>query len=80
MLGNRQIHHDVIHLETEKFTMISDIIITVVVEGAACQHLRSKCQLAFHSRSLIVSLTTHGNGQVHHGVIDLETDKFTMVS
>ena len=33
------------------------IIITVVVEGAASQHLRSKCQLAFHSRSLRVSLT-----------------------
>ena len=32
------------------------IIITVVVEGAASQHLRSKCQLAFHSRSLRVSL------------------------
>uniref|UniRef100_A0A8C7KR10 Phosphorylase b kinase regulatory subunit n=1 Tax=Oncorhynchus kisutch TaxID=8019 RepID=A0A8C7KR10_ONCKI len=28
------------------------IIITVVVEGAASQHLRSKCQLAFHSQSL----------------------------
>ena len=27
------------------------IIITVVVEGAASQHLRSKCQLAFYSRS-----------------------------
>ena len=26
------------------------IIITVVVEGATGQHLRSKCQLAFHSR------------------------------
>ena len=32
------------------------IIITVVVEGAASQHLRRKCQLAFHSRSLRVSL------------------------
>jgi len=32
------------------------IIITVVVEGATSQHLRSKCQLAFHSRSLRVSL------------------------
>ena len=32
------------------------IIITVVVEGAASQHRRSKCQLAFHSRSLRVSL------------------------
>ena len=32
------------------------IIITVVVEGAANQHRRSKCQLAFHSRSLRVSL------------------------
>ena len=32
------------------------IIITVVVEGAASQHLRSKCQYAFHSRSLRVSL------------------------
>jgi hypothetical protein len=32
------------------------IIITVVVEGATGQHLRSKCQLAFHSRSFIVSL------------------------
>ena len=30
------------------------IIITVVVEGATCQHLRSKCQLAFHSRSFRV--------------------------
>ena len=27
------------------------IIITVVVEGATGQHLRSKCQLAFHSGS-----------------------------
>ena len=25
------------------------IIITVVVEGATCQHLRSECPLAFHS-------------------------------
>jgi hypothetical protein len=25
------------------------LIITVVVEGATGQHLRSKCQLAFHS-------------------------------
>jgi hypothetical protein len=32
------------------------IMITVVVEGATDQHLRSKCQLAFHSRSLRVSL------------------------
>ena len=32
------------------------IIITVVVEGATGQHLRSKCQLAFHSQSLRVSL------------------------
>ena len=32
------------------------IIITVVVEGATGQHLRSKCQLAFHSRSFKVSL------------------------
>ena len=32
------------------------IIITVVVEGAASQHLRSKCQLTFHSRSFRVSL------------------------
>ena len=32
------------------------IIIIVVVEGAASQHLRSKCQMAFHSRSLGVSL------------------------
>ena len=32
------------------------IIITVIVEGAAGQHLRSKCQLAFHSQSLRVSL------------------------
>ena len=32
------------------------IIITVVVESAIGQHLRSKCQLAFHSRSLRVSL------------------------
>jgi hypothetical protein len=32
------------------------IIITVVVEGATGQHLRSKCQLAFHSRSFRVSL------------------------
>ena len=32
------------------------ITITVVVEGATDQHLRSKCQLAFHSRSLRVSL------------------------
>uniref|UniRef100_A0A8C7CAI7 Mediator of RNA polymerase II transcription subunit 14 n=1 Tax=Oncorhynchus kisutch TaxID=8019 RepID=A0A8C7CAI7_ONCKI len=31
------------------------IIITVVVEGATSQHLRSKCQLAFHSRSLRVA-------------------------
>ena len=28
------------------------ILITVVVEGATGQHLRSKCQLDFHSRSL----------------------------
>ena len=27
------------------------IIITVVVEGATGQHLRSKCQLAFHSQA-----------------------------
>ena len=27
------------------------IIITIVVEGATSQHLRSKCQLAFHSRA-----------------------------
>ena len=32
------------------------IIITVVVEGATGQHLRSKCQLAFHSQSFRVSL------------------------
>ena len=32
------------------------IIITVVVEGATGQQLRSKCQFAFHSRSLGVSL------------------------
>jgi hypothetical protein len=32
------------------------IIITVVVEGATGQHLRSKCQLAFHSRSFRLSL------------------------
>ena len=32
------------------------IIITVAVKGAASQDLRSKCQLAFHSRSLRVSL------------------------
>ena len=32
------------------------IIITVVVEGATGQHIRSKCQLAFHSRSFRVSL------------------------
>jgi hypothetical protein len=32
------------------------IIITVDVEGATGQHLRSKCQLAFYSRSLGVSL------------------------
>jgi hypothetical protein len=32
------------------------IIITVVVEGATGQHLRSKCQLSFHSRSFRVSL------------------------
>ena len=36
--------------------MHGQIIITVVVEGATGQHLRSKCQLAFHSRSLRVSL------------------------
>ena len=30
------------------------IIITVVVEGATGQHLRSKCQLAFNSRSFRV--------------------------
>jgi hypothetical protein len=30
------------------------IIITVVVEGATGQHLRSKCQLAFHSQSFRV--------------------------
>jgi hypothetical protein len=32
------------------------IIITVVVEGETGQHLRSKCQLAFHRRSFTVSL------------------------
>ena len=32
------------------------IIFTEVVEDAPGQHLRSKCQLAFHSRSLRVSL------------------------
>jgi hypothetical protein len=32
------------------------IILTVVVEGATGQHLRSKCQLAFHSQSFRVSL------------------------
>ena len=32
------------------------IIITVVVEGAIGQHLRSKCQLTFHSQSFRVSL------------------------
>ena len=32
------------------------IIITVVVESATGQHLGSKCQLAFHSRSFRVSL------------------------
>ena len=32
------------------------IIITVVVDGATGQHRRSKCQLAFHSRSFRVSL------------------------
>ena len=32
------------------------IIITVVVEGATGQHLRGKCQLAFHSQSFRVSL------------------------
>jgi hypothetical protein len=32
------------------------IIITVVVEGATGQHLRSKRQLAFHSRSFRVPL------------------------
>ena len=30
------------------------IIISVVVEGATGQHLRSKCQLAFHNRSFRV--------------------------
>ena len=30
------------------------IIITMVVEGATGQHLRSKCQLAFHSRAFRV--------------------------
>ena len=52
------------------------IIITVVVEGAASHHLRSKCKLAFHSRSLRVSLTpavsrelkTAGLGQEAHPV------------
>ena len=32
------------------------IMLTVVVEGAIVQHLRTKCQLAFHSRSFRVSL------------------------
>ena len=32
------------------------IIITVIVEGATGQHLRSKCQLAFHSRLFRISL------------------------
>jgi hypothetical protein len=32
------------------------IIIAVVVEGVTGQHLRSKCQLAFHGRSFRVSL------------------------
>ena len=32
----------------------NQIIITVVVEGATGQHLKSKCELAFHSRSFRV--------------------------
>ena len=30
------------------------LIITVVVEGATAQHLRSKCQLSFHSQAFRV--------------------------
>jgi hypothetical protein len=36
------------------------IIITVVLEGATGQHLRSKCQLAFHSRSFRATESRYG--------------------
>ena len=45
------------------------IIITVVVEGATGQHLRSKCKLAFNSISttpaVSIELKTAGLGQVN---------------
>jgi hypothetical protein len=40
------------------------IIITVVVEGATGQHLRSKCQLSFHSRSFRVRDSRCGRERV----------------
>jgi hypothetical protein len=42
------------------------IIITVVVEGATGQHLRSKCQVAFHSRSLSVRDSRCGRERVQN--------------
>ena len=42
------------------------IIITVVVEGATGQHLRSKCQLAFNSRSLRVRDSRCGRERVQN--------------
>ena len=42
------------------------IIITVVVEGATGQHLRSKCQLAFHSRSFRVRDSGWGRERKQH--------------
>ena len=41
------------------------IIITVVVEGATGQHLRSKCQLAFHSRSFRVRVKSNVICHIH---------------
>ena len=40
------------------------IIITVVVAGATGHHLRSKCQLAFHSRSFRVRDSRCGRERV----------------
>jgi hypothetical protein len=40
------------------------IIITVVVQGATGQHLRSKCRLDFHSRSFRVENSRSGFGSM----------------
>ena len=44
------------------------IIMTVVVEDATGQHLRSKCQLAFHSRSFRVRDSKCGREGVQNKV------------